>query len=84
MDMSTAPLVYAAWVNRMTADHCANDMAVTRVVPSKPADSFVLKMVENIGRCSEMPRMPPAPRAALTAAEIKAIRDWITAGALNN
>jgi len=84
IDFSTAATTHASLVNKMTADHCRNNAAVTRVIPGQPQNSFVLVMVEGIGRCTEMPRMPVAPRTALTAAQVQVIRDWIAAGAMND
>jgi hypothetical protein len=85
MDLSTAATVFAAWVNKTTADHCRNNMAVTRVVPGKPETSFVVTLIEAPpGRCAEVRRMPPAPMPQLPPAEVKVIRDWVVAGALND
>lgn len=85
MDLSTAATIHAGWVNKMTADHCMNNAAVTRVVPGMPDRSFVVTLVKNLTtRCAEVRRMPPAPFPALTAAEVKTITDWVAAGALNN
>jgi len=85
MDLSMPATILAGWVNKVTADHCKNNMAVTRVVPFKPENSFVVTLIEAPpGRCAEPARMPPAPLAKLTAAEVKTIRDWIAAGALND
>jgi hypothetical protein len=85
MDLSTAATVFAAWVNKATADHCLNNMAVTRVVPGKPENSFVVTLIQAPpGRCAEVRRMPPPPVAQLPPAEVKVIRDWVAAGALND
>jgi len=82
MNLTTVDLVHAAWVNKTTADHCQNNMAVTRVVPMKPENSFVITLIEaQPGRCAEVRRMPPEPRMQMPAAEVKIIRDWVAAGA---
>jgi hypothetical protein len=85
MDMSSAATIFPAWVNKITADHCKNNAAVTRVVPFKPDESFVVTLISAVpGRCSEVPRMPPRALPQLPAAEVKVIRDWVLAGALND
>lgn len=85
MDLSTAATIYAAWVGRETADHCRNNMAVVRVAPAKPEASFVVTLIEAPpGRCAEQRRMPPVALPVLPPAEVKIIRDWVLAGALNN
>jgi hypothetical protein len=82
MNLTTVDLVHAAWVNKQTADHCKNNMTVTRVVPMKPENSFVITLIEaQAGRCAEVRRMPPAPMAQLPASEVKIIREWVAAGA---
>jgi hypothetical protein len=54
-------------------------------VPGKPENSFVVTLIKNdVTRCSEQRRMPPAPLPTLTATEVKNITDWVSAGALNN
>lgn len=84
MDLSKPATIITSWVNKMTADHCQNDAAVTRVVPFKPESSFVIKLITATNYCSEIKRMPPPPMATLTPAQIQTIRDWITAGAMND
>jgi hypothetical protein len=85
MDLSTTATIYAAWVNRMTADHCKNNMPVVRVMPNKPESSFVVTLIEaQPGRCAEQRRMPPVPLPVLAPAEVQTIREWVLAGALNN
>jgi hypothetical protein len=85
MDLSTAATVYAGWVNKPTADHCRNNIAVTRVVPGKPENSFVVTLIEAPpGRCAEVRRMPPAPMPQLPQAEVQVIREWVAAGAKND
>jgi hypothetical protein len=84
MDVSTPMGIMTSWVNKMTADHCQNNKAVTRVVPGKPEESFVVKLITSTNYCSEIKRMPPPPLATLTPAQIQTIRDWIAAGAKND
>ena len=82
MNLTTADLIHAAWVNAKTADHCKNNMSVTRVVPMKPENSFVVTLIEGQpGRCAEQRRMPPAPMAQMPAVDVKIIREWVAAGA---
>lgn len=85
MDLSTAANIFTAWVNKPTADHCRNNMAVVRVTPTKPEASFVVTLITAPpGRCAEQRRMPPVPLPVLAPAEVAIIRDWVLAGALNN
>jgi hypothetical protein len=84
MDVSTPAGVMMSWVNKMTADHCQNNKAVTRVVPGMPDASFVVKLITSTNYCAEVKRMPPPPLAMLTPAEIQIIKDWIAAGAKND
>ncbi len=85
MDLSTAATIHAGWVNEKSNDHCENNATVTRVVPGQPDASFVVTLIKNLDcRCSTPKRMPPAPMAALSAAEVKTISDWVAAGARND
>ncbi len=85
LDYSAAPAeVYGMLVNRIAADHCNGDAAVTRVMPGQPQNSYLMMLLDDIGRCDEVPRMPPSPRLPLTPTELQLIRDWITAGAKND
>lgn len=84
MDVSTPMGIMTSWVNKMTADHCQNNKTVTRVVPGKPEESFVIKLITSTNYCSEIKRMPPPPLATLTPAQIQTIRDWVAAGARND
>lgn len=84
MDVSTPAGIMSSWVNKMTADHCMNNKAVTRVVPGMPDASFVVKLITSTNYCSEVKRMPPPPLPTLTPAQIQTIRDWIAAGAKND
>jgi hypothetical protein len=84
MDVSTAAGIVMSWVNRQTADHCKNNATVTRVVPLKPENSFVVTLISTQMYCNEVKRMPPPPLPMLTPDQIKTIRDWISAGAKND
>lgn len=84
MDVSTPAGIMTSWVNKMTADHCQNNKAVTRVVPGMPDASFVVKLITSTNYCAEIKRMPPPPLPTLTPAQIQTIRDWIAAGAKND
>jgi hypothetical protein len=84
MDVSTAPGIIMSWVNRQTADHCKNNATVTRVVPLKPENSFVVTLISTQLHCNEVKRMPPPPLPMLSPDQIKTIRDWILAGAKND
>jgi hypothetical protein len=84
MNLATAATIYESWVGKTTADHCRSNMIFPRVMPGRPEMSFVITVMEGVGRCADLPRMPPAPRPAVPPADIKIIRDWIAAGALNN
>jgi hypothetical protein len=85
MDVSTAAGIMAGWVNKVTADHCMKNAAVTRVVPFKPENSFVVTLIRAVaGRCDEVRRMPPLPLPPLSPDEVKTITEWVAAGALNN
>jgi hypothetical protein len=81
LDFSTAESVHASLVGQTTMDHCRDNMQVTRVVPGRPEESFVLVMVDGVDRCAGSPRMPPSPRAPLSADQVQVIRSWIAAGA---
>jgi hypothetical protein len=84
MDVSTAAGIVMSWVNRQTADHCKNNAAVTRVMPGKPENSFVVTLISTQMYCNEIKRMPPPPLPMLSPDQIKTIRDWISAGAKND
>ena len=84
LDFSTSTTVHESLVNQLTWDHCRDNMEVTRVMPGKPDQSYILLMVEGIDRCELSPRMPPAPRPALSSAQIESIRSWIASGAKND
>ena len=84
MDVSTAMGIMMSWVNRQTADHCKNNATVTRVVPMKPENSFVVTLISTQIYCNEVKRMPPPPLPMLSPDQIKTIRDWISAGAKND
>jgi hypothetical protein len=84
MDVSTAMGIVMSWVNRQTADHCKNNATVTRVVPMKPENSFVVTLISTQMYCNEVKRMPPPPLPMLSPDQIKTIRDWISAGAKND
>ncbi len=85
MDYSAAPAaVHAMIVNKVSADHCNGDAATTRVMPGQPQNSYMVMLIEGINRCEDVPRMPPPPKEALKPADILMIREWITAGALND
>src|SRR5687768_12844699 len=51
MDVSTPMGIMTGWVNKMTADHCQNNKAVTRVVPGMPDASFVVKLITSTNYC---------------------------------
>jgi len=57
--------------------------AYKRVRPGLPDQSYLLWKLAGSGPCLAGVRMPKGA-AALPAAEISLIRDWITAGAKNN
>jgi len=85
LDFSAAPAeVHGVLVNRIVADHCNGDMPVTRVMPGQPQNSYLMMLIDDIGRCAEVPRMPRPPGLPLKPAEIEVIREWITAGANND
>ena len=84
MDVSTTMGIMMSWVNRQTADHCKNNATVTRVVPLKPENSFVVTLISTQMYCNEVKRMPPPPLPMLSPDQIKTIRDWISAGAKND
>jgi hypothetical protein len=84
MDVSTAAGIMMSWVNRQTADHCKNNATVTRVMPGKPENSFVITLISTQMYCNEIKRMPPPPLPMLSPDQIKTIRDWVSAGAKND
>jgi len=84
LDLTTAAAAYESLVNQTTWDHCRDNMTVTRVTPGQPDQSFVLVMVGGMERCALSPRMPPAPRPALSSEQIETIRSWIALGAKND
>lgn len=59
-------------------DSYANVLATGKIDPEKPRDS---EIYEKITEDKESERMPPSPRARLTADQIKLIEDWIAQGA---
>jgi hypothetical protein len=77
-------MVHVSLVDKVTADHCRNNMEVIRVVPGQPESSFLLMMIEGVDRCADSPQMPVSPRPPLSSAQIQLIRSWITAGARND
>ena len=76
MDLRNADAAFNTLVN-VTSFQDGN---FVRVVPGQPDDSYLVHKVE--GNATVGGRMPPLPAAALDAAEISAIRQWITDGAL--
>ncbi|MFT3924623.1 MAG: hypothetical protein QM778_18935 [Myxococcales bacterium] len=58
---------------------CANQ-GYFRVVPGKPDESLLIQKLEGIQPCGD--QMPPGK--ALSAAQLREVRSWIMAGALNN
>jgi hypothetical protein len=54
--------------------------SLRRVAPGKPDSSYIVWKIE--GRSGIIGERMPRGLSPLTAAQIKAIRDWITAGAL--
>lgn len=52
------------------------------VVPGKPEDSLLLKLVRHEGPADDPMNMPPAPKAKIDDADIAILTQWIKAGAL--
>jgi len=84
LDFSTSATAFQSLVNQTTWDHCRDNMTVTRVMPGRSSESFLLVMIEGMDRCPLQPRMPPAPRSALFSEQVEAIRSWIASGAKND
>ena len=92
LDMGTQALAYEFLVGPAgTGIFSAEDMSILRVAPTDPNSSFLIDKLECTavalatppGTC--MPLVtPPTPFTPLAAADIQEIRDWITAGALND
>lgn len=55
----------------------------TRVVPGNPGGSYLVQKLEGAAGIAGL-RMPRNGPPFLSDAQVKLIRDWITAGALNN
>lgn len=86
--MQTKMEAYTALVNAKamgmnvsaTGANCA-DVGGVRVVPNDPANSLFVDKIENpTPKCGG--HMPPG--GMLSAAQLKQVRDWIMAGAMNN
>ncbi|MBT8068646.1 MAG: Ig-like domain-containing protein [Gammaproteobacteria bacterium] len=76
MDLRNADAAFNTLVNVTSAQ----DGNFVRVVPTQPDDSYLVHKVEGVATVGGI--MPPPPAAPLSAAEIAAIRQWITDGAL--
>lgn len=55
----------------------------TRVIPGNPSGSYLVQKLEGASNIVGL-RMPRTGPPYLTDAQVKMIRDWIQAGALNN
>jgi hypothetical protein len=59
--------------------------ALNRVLPGNPEQSYlVLKIEGRAGEVGGVNTQMPLANCCLTSSQISAIREWITAGALNN
>ena len=58
----------------------SSNAAILRVAPGDPDSSYLVQKLDG----TALPIMPPPPRQPLQAAELQAIRDWITNGADRN
>jgi hypothetical protein len=58
--------------------------ALKRVDPSKPDDSYLIAKIEGNAKMLAGTQRMPFGRAALSAEQINAIRQWISAGAAND
>ena len=76
MDLRNADAAFNTLVNVTSAQ----DSNFTRVIPGQPANSYLVHKLQGVATQGGI--MPPT--GMLPAAEITAIEDWITAGALRN
>jgi hypothetical protein len=76
MDLRNADAAFNTLVNVTSAQ----DGNFTRVVPTQPANSYLVHKLQGVATVGGV--MPPPPAGMLSAAEIAAVEQWITAGAL--
>jgi hypothetical protein len=76
LDLTNADATFNTLVNVQSVQ----DVNFVRVLPGQPANSYLVQKIQGIAAFGGV--MPPLPAAMLGAAEITAIEQWITAGAL--
>ena len=82
LSLSSAANSYAGLVSKPSA-HCTGDLRVTPSMPDKSYLVWKLQGMSPVGQCTLVgSRMPVG--GMLSAGDMNTIRQWITAGALNN